>query len=80
MPWGARQVLSRGTQHPAPRIPGLSFTTEEDPRGSENTRCVMWPLEDGLERNKVGGREIGALFTSLYKQETGEKVLGYLRM
>lgn len=76
----ARQVLSEGARHPAPRIPGLGFAAEEDQRGSENTRCVKWPLEDGSERNKVGGREIEELFTSIYKRETGEKVLGYFRM
>lgn len=76
----ARRVLSKGIWHPVPGILGLSFKTKENQKGRENIKCVMWPLEDGLERNKVGGREIKELFTSIYKQETGEKVLDYCRM
>lgn len=63
-----------------PRMPGLSFKTKENQKGSENIRCVLRPLEDGLGRNKVRGREIKELFTSIDKQETGEKVLDYFRM
>lgn len=71
---------ARGGAAPGAQDPGPRLCRRGGPEGEREYSMCQVALEDGLERNKVGGREIEELFTSIYKQETGEKVLGYFRM